>query len=102
MAANAAAKMLLYQHWDAYQGRRVYGTDGYQVMTMRTMKRMVLSERKGPSTLAMERAVSGSRSLAAVSNNACAATAAFCTAGGRFWVGGGLRKKPMFSKYPHQ
>ena len=48
-------------------------TEGYHVMTMRTMKRTVETDRKGPSTPAISFAVSGSRgSFAAVSNRACA------------------------------
>ena len=56
-------------------------TEGYQVITMRTMKRMVETERKGPSTPAISLAVSGSNgSLAAVSKRACAAAMACCPA----------------------
>ena len=58
-------------------------TDGYHVMTMRTMNRMVESEKKGPRKPAICLAVSGSSgSLAAVSNSACAAATARWPASG--------------------
>lgn len=60
-------------------------TEGYHVMTMRTMKRIVEMDRKGPSTPDICFAVSGSRgSLAAVSNRFCA-TAMACWPVGIFW-----------------
>ena len=42
-------------------GSFVYGTLGYQVITILTMNKMVPIEKKGPKTFAIDFAVSGSR-----------------------------------------
>jgi hypothetical protein len=63
-------------------------TEGYHVMTMRTMKSTVETDRKGPSTPAIFAAVVGSSgSEAAVSNNACAAATACWPAWWEFFGG---------------
>lgn len=43
------------------QGSFVYGTEGYHVMTIRTMNRIVAIEKNGPRTCAIDFAVSGSK-----------------------------------------